>query len=87
MRRLPILKVYSPNWQNQWDEDRQGLRGCMQNKNECIEAVNEYLRPMRERRKQLDDATIEEVLKQGAAAAREFAAKTMDEVRRTMKLL
>lgn len=80
------LKIYSPNWETQWNEDREGIRGCMQNKKELTEALNEYLRPMRERRAQLDDATIEEILKDGAERAREVAAATMDEVRRAMGL-
>lgn len=79
-----LLKVFSPNWQTQWEEDRQGLRGCMQNKLECIEAVNEALRPVRERRKLIDDAMIEEVLRRGADEAREVASQTMAEVREAM---
>ncbi len=79
-----LLKVYSDNWEVQWDEDRKGLRGCMLNKTECIEAVNEALRPFRERRKHLDDATVEEILQRGAVEAREFAAGTMAEVREAM---
>lgn len=78
------LKIYSPNWQEQWQEDRDGIRGCMQNKKELTEALNEYLRPMRERRAQLDDATIEEILRKGAERARETAAATMREVRKAM---
>jgi tryptophanyl-tRNA synthetase len=78
------LKLYSPNWQEQWQEDREGIRGCMQNKKELTEVLNEYLRPMRERRAQLDDATIEEILKRGAERARETAAATMAEVRKAM---
>jgi tryptophanyl-tRNA synthetase len=78
------LRIYSANWETQWEEDRQGLRGCMQNKTECAEAVNEYLRPMRERRAQLDDATIEKILKDGAEKAREIAAATLAEVKSAM---
>jgi tryptophanyl-tRNA synthetase len=78
------LKLYSPNWQEQWESDRRGERGCMQNKRELTEAINEFFRPMRERRKQLDDATIEDILRDGAERARAFAAKTMDEVRSAM---
>ncbi|MFY9234894.1 MAG: tryptophan--tRNA ligase [Fimbriimonadaceae bacterium] len=80
------LKVYSPNWREQWDEDREGLRGCSQNKRECTEAINEYFRPMRERRAQLDDATIEDILRNGADEAREFASRTVAEVKAAMKL-
>jgi tryptophanyl-tRNA synthetase len=80
------LKIFSASWAEQWEEDRQGIRGCMQNKKECTEAVNEYFRPMRERRRQLDDATIEDILREGADEAREVAAATMNEVRTAMGL-
>ncbi len=80
------LKLYSPNWEEQWQEDRDGVRGCMQSKKECTEVVNEYLRPMRERRKAVDDATIEDILKDGARRATEVAAATMAEVREAMGL-
>jgi tryptophanyl-tRNA synthetase len=78
------LKLYSANWEQEWEEDRQGLRGCMQNKTACIEAVNEALRPIRERRAALDDATIEDILNKGADEAREVAAQTLAEVRKAM---
>jgi tryptophanyl-tRNA synthetase len=78
------LKVYSADWKNQWEEDRQGLRGCMQNKKECTEAINEYFHDLRARRAEVDDATIEDILRDGANRAREVAANTMDEVRRAM---
>lgn len=81
-----LLKIYSDDWQNQWEEDRQGIRGCMQNKNECIEAVNERLRPIRERRAAIDPASLEEILEDGAERAREVASKTMEEVRAAMGL-
>ncbi len=80
------LKLYSGVWQTLWDEDRNGERGCMQNKQACTDAVNEYFRPMRERRKLLDDATIEDILIQGADRAREVAEGTMIEVRAAMGL-
>jgi tryptophanyl-tRNA synthetase len=78
------LKVYSPNWETLWNEDREGLRGCMQNKKECTEAINEYLRPIRARRAEIDDAAIEEILRQGALEARQMAGATMAEVRDAM---
>ncbi len=81
------LKIYSEHWPTQWEEDRLGLRGCMQNKKECTEAVNEYLRPIRERRAQLDDATIEDILRDGADRARAVASETLESVRKAMGLL
>ncbi len=80
------LKLYSPSWQTQWEEDRRGERGCMQNKKELTEIINEFLRPMRERRKDLDDATLEGILKDGANRARAMAASTMDAVKQAMGL-
>lgn len=78
------LKLYSPNWQTQWDEDRTGIRGCMQNKQELTEAINEFFRSIRQRRAELDDATIEEILNTGAEKARATASQTMDRVRKAM---
>lgn len=80
------LRLYSPNWQSQWDEDRQGQRGCVQNKKDLIEVINEFLRPMRDLRAKLDDATIEDVLRKGAVRASERAEQTMQEVREAMRL-
>lgn len=81
------LKIYSPNWEQQWDEDRKGERGCMQNKTELIAVMNEYLRPIRERRAQLDDATISKILAEGKEKAREVASQTLTEAKRAMRLL
>jgi tryptophanyl-tRNA synthetase len=75
-----LLRVYSSDWERQWNEDRAGERGCMQNKKECTEAINEALRPFRERRQAIDDPTLEDIL------AREVAAATMDDVRSAMRL-
>lgn len=80
------LKLYSPNWEQQWKEDVAGERGCMQSKKELTECINEHFRPMRERRAQIDDSSIEDILKNGAEKAREEAAKTMDQVRSAMGL-
>jgi tryptophanyl-tRNA synthetase len=80
------LKLYSPDWEKQWAEDVAGERGCFQSKKELTEALNEFLRPMRERRAELDDDAILAILKDGADKAREVAQKTMDEVRAAMKL-
>ncbi len=80
------LRLYDPDWQVAWDEDRAGLRGCMQSKARATEVINEYLRPFRERRAALDDATIGEILRDGAARARAVASQTMAEVRAAMKL-
>jgi tryptophanyl-tRNA synthetase len=81
------LKLYSPDWKTQWEEDRMGIRGCVQNKRELIEVINEFLRPIRDLRAQLDDSTIDTVLKKGAEKAAQRAEMTMKEVRSAMKLV
>lgn len=81
------LKLYSSSWQAQWAEDVAGERGCMQNKSDLIEILNEFLKPIRERRAMLDDATIMEILERGAEEARDFASQTMASVRAAMKLI
>src|SRR5262249_46456709 len=49
-----LRRIYDPdNYQPSWEEDRQGLRGCVQNKRELIEILNAALDPIRERRKEL----------------------------------
>lgn len=78
------LKLYSPDWERQWAEDRAGERGCMQSKQELTERLNEFLRPMRERRAQLDDGAIEDILREGAKRARTVAAETMSLVKSAM---
>jgi len=82
-----LLKLYSGDWGIQWEEDRQGLRGCMQNKKELTEAINEYFRPIRAKRAELDDASIDAILADGADRARAFAADTMQLVRSAMGLV
>ena len=53
------------------------------------ESLNEYLRPHRARRKELeqDPAYIRQVLKDGVAAAREEASRTLEEVREVMNMM
>lgn len=78
------LRLYASDWETLWNEDREGLRGCMQNKTACIEAVNEFLAPMRARRNEIDDAAIEDILRDGAERARAVASDTMQRVHAAM---
>ena len=57
-------------------------------KNMLTEAVNEKLRPMREKRRQLenDPDYIRKVLLEGAEKAREIGIKTLNEVRHVMNM-
>jgi tryptophanyl-tRNA synthetase len=81
------LRVYSPNWEAQWKEDVEGVRGCMQNKKELIEALNEALRPIREKRAGISDADIRDILAKGRKEAQETARATVAEVKKAMGML
>jgi tryptophanyl-tRNA synthetase len=67
---------------------RSGALGCVQDKSDLAEALNEFLRPLRERRKMLaaDESYVEKIIAEGTARAREIAAKTLADVKRAMKL-
>ncbi len=53
------------------------------------EALNEYLRPIRKRRQELEKEPdfIRRILKNGADRAREVAQKTLVEVRQAMRMI
>ncbi len=57
-------------------------------KQQLTESLNEYLRPLRARRKELekDPDYIRNVLRKGIAASREVAQQTLSEVRRVMNM-
>lgn len=67
---------------------RSGALGCVQDKSDFAEALNEFLRPLRERRKTYasDVAQVERIIAEGTARAREIAATTLANVKRVMKL-
>jgi tryptophanyl-tRNA synthetase len=68
---------------------RSGELGCVQDKGDFAEALNAYMRPIRERRAVFasDKAQAELILAEGTARTREIAAATLGDVRRAMKLL
>ncbi|HEX5274099.1 MAG TPA: tryptophan--tRNA ligase [Candidatus Rubrimentiphilum sp.] len=67
---------------------RSGALGCVQDKSDLAESLNEFLRPLRERRKMFaaNEAYVEKVIADGTSRARAIAAKTLDDVKRAMKL-
>jgi tryptophanyl-tRNA synthetase len=83
-----LQKVYNPGWEITWEEDRKGLRGCVQNKKELTEAINEALAPIRKKRAELeaDRSEVLRILEDGAQRARTIASQTMREVREAMRL-
>ncbi|HEX2953915.1 MAG TPA: tryptophan--tRNA ligase [Bacillota bacterium] len=65
-----------------------GDAGSGQLKKVLTETINEYLRPLRARRKELEQNmdVVRDVLRSGVAAAREEAVKTLEEVREVMNM-
>ncbi|MGB6523060.1 MAG: hypothetical protein WBE83_14940, partial [Candidatus Cybelea sp.] len=67
---------------------RSGALGCVQDKTEFAEALNAYLRPVRERYAQYrgDPELVRRIIADGTARTRAIAADTLADVRRAMKL-
>jgi tryptophanyl-tRNA synthetase len=55
--------------------------GCMDCKKVLMESMEAFLTPLHERRAACTDERVQEILEAGNKKAREFAVKTMDEVR------
>ena len=69
-------------------ECKKGARGCVQCKKELIEAMNNFLKPIQERRKKYDEnkELVDEILNKGTEKAREKAKEVMQEVKHAMKI-
>lgn len=69
-------------------ECKKGERGCVQCKKELIEAMNNFLKPIKERRKQYEEnpELVKEILEQGTEAAKLKAVNTMKNVKTAMKI-
>jgi tryptophanyl-tRNA synthetase len=69
-------------------ECKKGSRGCVQCKKELIEEMNNFLRPIKERRKQYEEnpELVKEILEQGTKDARIKAKETMSKVKKAMKI-
>ena len=69
-------------------ECKKGARGCVQCKKELIEKMNEFLNPIREKRKTYEEnpELVDEILNKGTEKARKKARDTMSKVRKAMKI-
>ena len=69
-------------------ECKQGARGCVQCKKELIEKMNEFLKPIQEKRKVYEEnpELVKEILDKGTEKAREKARETMKKVKEAMKI-
>ena len=62
-------------------EEHFASKGYAQLKNELADVTIEFLRPMQERLRSIDDDKLEETLAQGCTRARQIARTTLDEVK------
>ena len=69
-------------------ECKKGSRGCVQCKKELIEAMNNFLKPIQEKRKYYEDnpEEVTKILNKGTSDAREKAIEVMKDVRHAMKI-
>jgi len=69
-------------------ECKQGKRGCVQCKKELINAMNEFLKPMKDKRKYYEEhpEIIKEILDKGTKKAQEQAKYQMKNIKRAMKI-
>ena len=69
-------------------ECKNGSRGCVQCKRELISSMNEFLTPIKEKRKYYDEhpEVVDKILKEGTEAAKAKAEEQMKKVRKAMKI-
>ena len=69
-------------------ECKNGSRGCVQCKKELSEKINEFLEPIREKRKYYEahPEEVDEILKDGTKRAREKASEVMERVRKSIQI-
>lgn len=65
-----------------------GKLGCVECKRKLTDALNGFLEPIRERRRELENnkSRVDDILTDGTKKARNIALKTMEEVRAAMKI-
>lgn len=70
------------------NECKKGERGCVQCKKELIEAMNNFLKPIQEKRKFYDENPdeVSRILNEGTALARKKASKQISKVKEAMKI-
>ena len=69
-------------------ECKKGSRGCVQCKKELIEAMNEFLRPIQEKRKYYEENPdeVKKILDKGTKEAQEKAKEVMKNVKKAMMI-
>ncbi len=77
-------KMFNPDCRKREDECKRGKIGCVACKKALLEYLESKLNPIREKRKQIDDKKITELLDIGATKARKIANQTISEVKKVL---
>ena len=80
--------INNPDISKVCSECKNGERGCVFCKKELSRQINEFLKPMQERRKYYEERPeeVERILKEGTLATKKKAEEVMRRVRKNMKL-
>ena len=70
------------------DECKNGCRGCVQCKKQLIKNLNEFLEPIKNRRKIYEEnpELVEKILNEGTVYARNIAKENMKKIKEAMKI-
>jgi len=81
-------ELFNENAQKRKEECKQGCIGCMKCKKELMALMCEFSKPMLEKRNELikDKSYIEKILDEGKEKARFEANKTMQEIKKAVKI-
>ena len=81
-------KLLNNNVETVCKECKNGERGCVACKMELVNAINNLLKPIQEKRKYYEEhpEEVDKVLKEGTEAAKEEAKKTIKEVKQAMMI-
>ena len=80
--------IDNPNINTVCSECKKGARGCVACKKELINQMNEFLKPIREKRKYYEEhpEEVDKILKEGTIKAKEKAESTIKEVKSAMMI-
>lgn len=81
-------KLCNPNFQNVCIECKNGKRGCVACKKELINSLDEFLKPIREKRNYYEQhpEVVDKYLKQGTEKAQKIASNNMKRIKNKMQI-
>ena len=75
-------KIFNPQYRQRETECKEGKTGCVACKNGLVDFFEENLRPLREKRKRIENEYVKKILTDGAASAASVASKTLTQVKK-----